>query len=90
MIFIDDETTNEDEMPETDDETGLADDLLDEVSEDDEAVDGETVGFGLIADDEVAEVEETEAEEADDEADAALEEDAEDVDYDTFDDIDEM
>ena len=94
MIFFsflrDDE---EDEIEDTDSESGLADDVLDEIAgdvDDDEA--DETEGFGLIDEKEeekkVAKAEEEDDEEEEDEA--SLEEDAEDVDYDTFDDVDEI
>jgi rRNA-processing protein EBP2 len=78
------------ELEETDDlndeDATLADDLLDEIDADDE--DGVEVieGFGLVAEDET-EDEEDEDEEDDEES---LEDDAEDVDYDRFDDVDEL
>lgn len=88
MIFFkhnDDEET-EFENPE-DEEAALADDILDEVGEDVIGED-EIEGFGLIAE----EPEKEEAEEAEDgdEEETPLDEDAEDVDFDTFDDVDEM
>ena len=73
-----------------DDETvSLDDDLLSEVIEEDEVIGEEGMeGFGLLEEAEVAAVVEEESEEA--EGDASLEDDAEDVDYDSFDDVDEM
>jgi hypothetical protein len=86
MIFF---TTDEEEEIEVgDEEATLAEDLLDEVG--DEAtvpVEEEMEGFGLLT--EVEEKEEVVEKEEDDEE-ASLDEDAEDVDFDTFDDIDEM
>ncbi len=84
---------NDDEIEEpeelSDDDATLADDLLDEVAgveveEDDEALEG----FGILPikeeDDDEEEKEENEDE------DAELEDDAEDVEFDAFDDIDEL
>lgn len=87
MVFLrrdDDEV----ETPE-DEEATLADDILDEVEEEvaDVVEPGDLEGFGLIA--ETADVEEV-AEDEKEEGDVPLEEDAEDVDFDTFDDVDEM
>ena len=90
MLFLNitDDTLGEEE--ELDDaEATLADDLLDEVGEEEDTADME--GFGLI--DEAAVVEEEE--ETDESGEkvedaAALEEDAEEVDFDTFDDVDEL
>ncbi len=87
-------TNNEDEIedePEIgdDDDTTLADDLLDEVGGDEvETEDDLMEGFGILP--EVEEEDEDEEKEEDLEADAELEEDAEDVDFDRFDDVDEM
>ncbi len=89
MVFrTDDEAELEGEMD--DEEATLADDLLDEVGADDEEAGAEDIeGFGHIVEEEVKEPEEeVEGEKA--EEDAPLEEDAEDVDFDTFDDVDEM
>lgn len=69
-----------------DEEASLADDLLDEVSEGD-VVEDEVEGFGLL---EEATDDDEEEDEEEAESDDTLEEDAEDVDFDTFDDIDEM
>ncbi len=87
MVFLrrdDDEV----ETPE-DEEATLADDILDEVEEEvaDVVEPGDLEGFGLIT--ETADVEEV-AEDEKEEGDVPLEEDAEDVDFDTFDDVDEM
>ncbi len=84
---------NDDEIEEpeelSDDDATLADDLLDEVAgveveEEDEALEG----FGILPikedDDDEEEKEENEDE------DAELEDDAEDVEFDAFDDIDEL
>ena len=89
MIYINDEIEGEEEELEDDDAVSLADDILDEVDADDEELAEDMEGFGLLADD-VAEEEEEETEEEDLDSDASLEDDAEDVDYDSFDDIDEM
>ena len=71
----------------SDDEATLADDLLDEVAGD-EAEDDALEGFGILP---VKEEEDEEGEkEEDEEGDAELEDDAEDVEFDAFDDIDEM
>jgi hypothetical protein len=84
---------NDDELEEpeelSDDEATLADDLLDEVA----GVDGEDEddvleGFGILPIKEEDDDEE-EKEESEDE-DAELEDDAEDVEFDAFDDIDEL
>ena len=88
MVFLrrdDDEV----ETPE-DEEATLADDILDEVEEEvaDVIEPGDMEGFGLIA--ETVEVEEVAEDEKEEEGDVPLEEDAEDVDFDTFDDVDEM
>ena len=78
---------DEEDFEETDDtEASLDDEVLAEIGDESEEETDETEGFGLIDDD--AEEEEAEEEESDD--DDSLEDDAEDVDYDTFDDIDEM
>jgi hypothetical protein len=79
------------EIPEDEEEgTSLADDLLDEVGDDEEDLgeEDEIAGFGHISDDDTKE-EEPKGDDEDSDAEE-LEEDAEDVDYDTFDDVDEM
>jgi hypothetical protein len=87
MIYINgDDEINEEELD--DEAASLDDDLLAEVVDEDESVEDEVEGFGLI--DEAAEVEKAEEEEEDAEGDASLEDDAEDVDYDSFDDVDEF
>ncbi len=88
MMYINgDAEVNEEE--EVDDEAvSLDDDLLAEVVDEEEPVEDEMEGFGLI--DEVVEVEKAEEEEEDAEGDTRLEDDAEDVDYDSFDDVDEF
>jgi len=88
MVFFRSDTEEEElETPEDEDAT-LADEVLDEVegeAEEDVAVEG----FGLVL--ETGEEEEDEEkEEGEEEGEASLEEDAEDVDFDTFDDVDEM
>ena len=72
-----------------DEETELDDDILDEVGEDENLADDDMEGFGLIEEEggEEDDEEEKDDEESDEES---LEEDAEDVDFDTFDDVDEM
>jgi hypothetical protein len=84
-----DEPKNEDELEDTDDENAsLGDDVLAEVvGEEEDDADDDTEGFGHIEEKDVKEPSEEEDEEEDD---AALEDDAEDVDYDSFDDVDEM
>lgn len=82
----DDEIVDEQEID--DDETSLADDVLDEVADDADPEDLETEGFGLLPDTDDDDDDKPEDEELHEEE--SLEEDAEDVDYDTFDDIDEM
>ena len=85
-------TANNDEEVEepeelSDDEATLADDLLDEVASD-EVEDDEIEGFGILP---IKEEDGDEEEKEDDEeGDAELEDDAEDVEFDAFDDIDEM
>ncbi len=72
-----------------DEEATLADDLLDEVSADDTS-DDLLEGFGVLPDAAVEEEEEVEEkDELEDDA-QSLEEDAEDVDFDLFDDVDEL
>ena len=75
-----------------DDEATLADDLLDEVAGDDAEEEDELEGFGIlpIKEEDDDEEEKEEDEEGDEEGDAELEDDAEDVEFDAFDDIDEM
>ncbi len=89
MVFrTDDENELEGEID--DEEATLADDLLDEVGADEEETGEEDMeGFGHIVEEEAKEPEEEADSEKTDE-DAPLEEDAEDVDFDTFDDVDEM
>lgn len=71
-----------------DDEATLADDLLDEVAGDDAEEEDELEGFGILPIKE--EDDDEEEKEEDEEGDAELEDDAEDVEFDAFDDIDEM
>ncbi len=82
---MDDDLTEEAEID--DEEAALADDVLDEVADDTATDELDTEGFGLLPEPDEEE-EKTEEEELPDEE--SLEEDAEDVDYDTFDDVDEM
>ncbi len=82
-----DEVEEPDEL--SDDEATLADDLLDEVvgaevEDDDEVIEG----FGILPIKE--EDDDEEEKEESDEDDAELEDDAEDVEFDAFDDIDEL
>lgn len=87
MIFLNRDEEEELENPD-DEEATLAEDLLDEVGE--EAVaDDDLEGFGLLTP-EIEKEDDEEEEEKDDEEEATLDEDAEDVDFDTFDDVDEM
>lgn len=73
-----------------DEDASLDDSLLDEIEgvEDEEEADDFTEGFGELPVEVEAEPKEAELEE--DDAEPETEEDAEDVDYDTFDDVDEM
>lgn len=83
------ELVDEAEAVGDDEATSLDDDLLSEVIEVDEVIGEEDMeGFGLLEEAEVAAVVEEESE--DTEADVSLEDDAEDVDYDSFDDVDEL
>jgi hypothetical protein len=88
IIFRHSDEEEELEAPE-DEEAALADDLLDEVGDDAVGVADDMEGFGLLTEEDVSEEEEKEKED-EDEDEATLDEDAEDVDFDTFDDIDEM
>ncbi len=72
-----------------DDEATLADDLLDEVSGDDTA-DDLLEGFGVLPDATVEEEEEVEEKDDLEDDTESLEDDAEDVDFDLFDDVDEL
>lgn len=71
-----------------DEDATLADDLLDEVAAEEVEEDDVLEGFGILTEKEVSE-EEPEKDE-DEEGDAELEDDAEDVEFDAFDDIDEL
>lgn len=71
-----------------DDEATLADDLLDEVAGEDSEDDDVIEGFGILPIKEEDDDEEEKPE--DEEGDAELEDDAEDVEFDTFDDVDEL
>jgi len=86
MVFHNGDETQEEEDID-DEEVTLADDLLDEVGTVDDAPD-EIEGFGLITEEDTATDESEEEEKTDDEE--SLEDDAEDVDFDTFDDVDEL
>lgn len=84
---------NEDEVEEPgeidDEDATLADDLLDEVAGEDAEEDDDTIeGFGILPIKEDDDDEEEKPE--DEEGDAELEDDAEDVEFDTFDDVDEL
>jgi rRNA-processing protein EBP2 len=86
-----DELNTEDELEDIDDEdASLGDDVLDEVADEVDDVADEPEGFGHIDEKDVAEVPEKEDDEEEDEDEALLEEDAEDVDFDLFDDVDEL
>ncbi len=95
MIFSarmhdDDEIAGDEELNDLDDlDASLDDSVLDELAEEEEVEeDDATMGFGHIAED--IDEEEEEEEEAEHDEEPLPEEDAEDVDFDTFDDIDEM
>ncbi len=92
MVFFRTDDEEEDEIETPDDEdTALADDVLDEVESDDVVAPDELEGFGLMDETAALAIEEKDEEkEGEEEGDAPLEEDAEDVDFDTFDDVDEM
>jgi hypothetical protein len=82
MTSAEENHSNEEEQEEEDGEAGLDDSMLAEIADDATEVD-ETEGFGHIKEDaDKGEEEET--------PEAALEEDAEDVDYDSFDDEDHL
>jgi hypothetical protein len=86
LISNDDQTKSEEEEV-GDEDAMLADDLLDEVSEGDAA--GDSVeGFGLLKEND-ADSEEEEEDGVDSESEP-LEDGAEDVEFDRFDDVDEM
>jgi hypothetical protein len=93
MVFLRSDDEEELEAPE-DEEATLADDILDEVEEESIPVEeDEMEGFGHLVDlgdKDKKDEKETEEDENSEEGDAPLEEDAEDVDFDTFDDVDEM
>ena len=80
-----DDTEEPEEL--NDEDATLADDLLDEVATE-EAEENVLEGFGILTEKETSE-EEPEKDE-DEEGDAELEDDAEDVEFDAFDDIDEL
>lgn len=91
MVFLQrDDEEDELEAPE-DEEAALADDILDEVEEGvvDVAEAEDIEGFGLITES-GEEPEEEDKDKEEEDGDESLEEDAEDVDFDTFDDVDEM
>lgn len=81
-----DETEEPEEL--NDEDATLADDLLDEVTTEETEEDDVIEGFGILTEKEASE-EEPEKDE-DEEGDAELEDDAEDVEFDAFDDIDEL
>jgi hypothetical protein len=87
FVKNDDDIEEPDEL--NDEDATLADDLLDEVGADElEDEDDAMEGFGILTEKEVAE--DVEEKDEDEEGDAELEDDAEDVEFDAFDDIDEM
>ena len=85
-------STNDDDVKEPDElddeEATLADDLLDEVAGDESEEEDAIEGFGILPIKEEDDDEEEKPE--DEEGDAELEDDAEDVEFDTFDDVDEL
>lgn len=85
-------SNNDDEVEEPveldDEDATLADDLLDEVAGEDAEEDDAMEGFGILPIKEEDDDEEEKSE--DEEGDAELEDDAEDVEFDTFDDVDEL
>ena len=88
MVFskIEEDENNPNDL-ESDDETELTDDILDEVeSEEDEHMEG----FGLLDSSEYEKDDEEKDENEDEEDNESLEDDVEDVDFDSFDDIDDM
>lgn len=90
MIYINGEDDLNEEEEADEDAVSLDDDLLAEVGvEEEEVLDDEVEGFGLIEEDAEAE-EEPASDEEDVDGDVSLEDDAEDVEYDSFDDVDEM
>ena len=84
-MTLDPAAKHEEEEKEESEDAGLDDSMLDEIAE--VAVE-EPEGFGHIKEEDVAEKLEEEKEEEG--AEVALEEDAEDVDYDSFDDEDHL
>lgn len=77
----------EEEMDDAD--ASIDESMLDEIGSDTDDADAETEGFGHI--DETGEEDEDEEDEEDAaDEDGSLENDAEDVDFDTFDDVDEL
>jgi len=90
MIYINGEDDLNEEEEVDEDAVSLDDDLLAEVGvEEEDALTDEVEGFGLIEEDAEAE-EEPGVDEEDVDGDVSLEDDAEDVEYDSFDDVDEM
>ena len=83
-----------DEEEEVDEESAsLDDELLAEltpVQDGEEEIDPLTEGFGEVPEEEEKAIEKASEKTDDDDEDAGLEEDAEDVDFDTFDDVDDM
>jgi len=90
MTFFENIPDEEEEVGE--ESASLDDDLLAELDPLDDVVAEElTEGFGEVPEEEEKAIEKAaEKPDDDDSGDEALEEDAEDVDYDTFDDIDDM
>lgn len=84
----DEEVEEPDEL--NDEDATLADDLLDEVGADEVEEDDSLEGFGILPEKEEDDDDEEKDEDELGEDDASLEEDAEDVEFDTFDDIDEL
>lgn len=86
-----DELVEEVDEAEDDEVASLDDDLLSEViGEEDVIAPVEIEGFGIVEEGEEEEEKEKEEESDDIEGTVSLEDDAEDVDYDSFDDVDEL
>ncbi len=85
----DEDEINEEDIMDDEDAT-LADDLLDEVGDEEDEIDPSLEGFGILPEAETKDEDEEEKDEDEISDEESLEEDAEEVDYDRFDDVDEM
>lgn len=85
MILFEPVNSEEEKEEEDDSEASIDDGVLAELSDGDTADDAEPEGFGHIDENPVEEEKKSNVEET-----AELEEDAEDVDFDSFDDVDEL